>query len=65
MPTAATSDTPATCAPLDPDGAEEGGDLVGVALGRYCPAGLSLSPDPGRSIAMQLKCSVYAGSWNA
>jgi hypothetical protein len=31
----------------------------------YGPGGLSLSPDPGRSIAMQLKCSVYAGSWNA
>ena len=43
---------------LDPDGAEEGGDLVGIDLGRVRPGGLSLSPVPGRSIAMQLKCSV-------
>ena len=43
---------------LDPDRAEEGGDLVGMAVGQYGPGGLSLSPDPGRSMAMQLKCSV-------
>jgi hypothetical protein len=50
---------------IDPDCSEEVGDLVGVALGRVRPGGLSLSPEPGRSIAMQRKCSVYAGSWNA
>jgi hypothetical protein len=43
---------------LDSDGAEEGGDLVSVASVEYGPAGMSLSPVPGRSMAMQLKCSV-------
>jgi hypothetical protein len=43
---------------LDPDCIEEGGDLVGMAVSRDGPGGLSLSPEPGRSIAMQLKCSV-------
>ena len=39
------------------DGAEEGGDLVGWPWVEYGPGGLSLSPVPGRSMAMQLKCS--------
>ena len=43
---------------IDADRAEEGGDLVGMALGRVGAGGLSLSPVPGRSMAMQLKCSV-------
>src|SRR6266536_1244219 len=40
MPTAAPSDTPATWRPLDPDGAQEGGNLVGVAVGRVRPGRL-------------------------
>jgi hypothetical protein len=35
-----------------------GGNLVGIAMVEYGPAGLSLSPEPGRSTAIQLKCSV-------
>jgi hypothetical protein len=44
--------------PLDPDRAEKRGDLAAYPSVEYGPAGLSLSPEPGRSIAMQLKCSL-------
>jgi hypothetical protein len=47
---------------LDPDRPEELGRLVGVRLGPVGARRLSLSPDPGRSTEMQVKCSVYSGS---
>ena len=58
MPTAAPNDMPATWARSIPMAPRKAATWSAWPSVEYGPAGLSLSPVPGRSIAMQLKCSV-------
>jgi hypothetical protein len=54
----APNDMPATCARSIPIASRKAATWSAWPSVEYGPAGLSLSPEPGRSIAMQLKCSV-------